>query len=73
MWIPPEIKDPVAYHHPTRKSIGYRGALRLRDGKFISHRAKKLNAESFPHFVRDLRSVSSHSGRKVEVISDNAS
>src|SRR5882757_796040 len=23
MWIPPEIRDPVVYHHPTRKSVGY--------------------------------------------------
>lgn len=73
MWIPAEIKDPVVYHHPTRKSIGYFGAVRLRDGKFMFHRAEKFNAESFFLFVRDLRSVSCHSGRKVEVILDNAS
>src|SRR5258707_696892 len=35
MWIPPEVKDPVLQHHPTRKSVGYFGAVRLRDGKFI--------------------------------------
>ncbi len=23
MWIPPETKDPIVYHHPTRKSVGY--------------------------------------------------
>ena len=32
MWVPPEIKDPVVYHHPTRKSVGYFAAVRLRDG-----------------------------------------
>src|SRR5438067_1748262 len=21
MWVPPETKDPIIYHHPTRKSI----------------------------------------------------
>ena len=31
MWIPPEIKDPVLLHAPTRKSVGYFGAVRLRD------------------------------------------
>ena len=72
MWIPAEIKDPVVYHHPTRKSVGYFGAVRLRDGKFMFHRAEKFNAESFFLFVRDLRLVSCHSGRKVEVILDNA-
>jgi hypothetical protein len=27
MWIAPEIKDPVLLHHPTRKSVGYFGAV----------------------------------------------
>ena len=35
MWIPPEIKDPVLLHAPTRKSVGYFGAVRLRDGRFV--------------------------------------
>jgi hypothetical protein len=30
MWIPPEIKDPVLLHAPTRKIVGYFGAVRLR-------------------------------------------
>ncbi len=34
MWVPPETKDPVLLHHPTRRSVGYFGAVRLRDGKF---------------------------------------
>src|SRR5580692_5918560 len=41
MWIPPEVKDPVLQHHPTRKSVGYFGAVRLRDGKFIFARELK--------------------------------
>src|ERR1700750_135644 len=41
MWVPPEVKDPVLQHHPTRKSVGYFGAVRLRDGKFIF--ARELN------------------------------
>ena len=35
MWVAPEIKDPVLLHHPTRKGIGYFGAVRIRDGKFV--------------------------------------
>src|SRR5215470_17590757 len=35
MWIPPETKDPVIYHQPTRRSVGYFGAVRLRDGSFF--------------------------------------
>ena len=23
MWVPPETKDPVLLHHPTRHSVGY--------------------------------------------------
>ena len=41
MWVPPEVKDPVLPHHPTRKSVAYFGAVRLRDGKFIF--ARELN------------------------------
>src|SRR3954451_5471823 len=34
MWVPPETRDPIVYHHPTRKSVGYFAAVRLRDGEF---------------------------------------
>ena len=30
MWIPAEEKDPVLFHPPTRKGVGYFGAVRLR-------------------------------------------
>ena len=33
MWVPPETQDPILLHHPGRKSVGYFGAVRLRDGK----------------------------------------
>ena len=29
MWVPPEARDPVLLHHPTRRGIGYFGAVRL--------------------------------------------
>jgi hypothetical protein len=35
MWVPPETQDPILLHHPTRRSVGYFGAVRLRDGKFF--------------------------------------
>ena len=38
MWVPPETKDPIVYHHPTRKSVGYFAAVRLRDGMFLFRR-----------------------------------
>ena len=73
VWIPPDMKDPVLYDHPTQKSIGYFGAVRLMDGKFMSHRAEEFDAETLFLFVRDLRTIKCHAGRRVELILDNAS
>src|SRR5713226_2532774 len=59
MWVPPETKDPIVYHHPTRKSVGYFGAVRLRDGKFFYRRENgKFNGESFWAFHKALRETS---------------
>jgi len=73
MWIPPECKDPVVLHHPTRKSVGYFGAVRLADGKFVFQRElSAFNADTFWIFMKKLRRISSHSGRRVIVLADNA-
>jgi transposase len=72
MWIPPETKDPVLLHHPTRRSVGYFGAVRLRDGKLLYRRETgSFNAETCFDFLRQLRFVSSRSGRRMVVITDN--
>ena len=56
MWVPPETKDPVLLHSPTRKSVGYYGAVRLRDGKFLYRReADKFNALTCWMFLQHLR------------------
>lgn len=73
MWIPPEIKDPVLLHHPGRKSVGYFGAVRLRDGKFVYKREQKnFNARTFFTFMKQLHSKATRSGRRIIVITDNA-
>lgn len=73
MWVPPEIKDPVLLHHPTRKSVGYFGAVRLRDGKFCFSREEgRFDAVTTWAFLRKLHAVSSRAGRRVAVIIDNA-
>jgi transposase len=73
MWVPPEEKDPVLLHHPTRKSGGYFGAVRLRDGKLVfQSEAGKVNALTFHAFLKRLRQASSRSGRRVVLIIDNA-
>jgi len=73
MWIPPEEKDPVLFHHPTRRSVGYFGAVRLRDGKFFCRREnEKFNGLTFHNFLKDLKRTSTRTGRRVIVIVDNA-
>jgi transposase len=73
MWVPPEDVDPVLLHHPTRKSVGYFGAVRLRDGKLVFQREeRKFNAVTFHTFLKHLRKASSRSGRRVAIIIDNA-
>ena len=65
MWIPPEIKDPVVRHFPGRKSVGYFGAVRLRDGLFVAMREPdKFNAQSFHNFMKKLLAVGSTEGVK---------
>lgn len=72
MWVPPEVKDPVLLHHPTRKSIGYFGAVRIRDGKFVySREIHRFDADTFFVFLKKLRRLSNRAGRRVVVILDN--
>ena len=73
MWIPPEEKDPVLLHHPTRKSIGYFGAVCLRNGRLVTRREdESFNGQTFWDFLRILREQSNSAGRKVVIIIDNA-
>lgn len=56
MSVPPETKDPVLLHHPIRRSVGYFGTVRLRDGKFrFCRETGKFNALTFFAFTRMLR------------------
>ena len=73
MWIPPEVKDPVLLYAPTRKSIGYFGAVRLRDGFFVYRRETgRFNADTFLSFLKQLYRASRAAGRRVVIIIDNA-
>ena len=59
MWVPPETKDPVLLHQPTRKSVGYYGAVRLRDGQFFFRRETgKFNAVTCWEFLKELCATS---------------
>jgi len=73
MWIAPEDADPVLPHHPTRKSVGYFGAVRLRDGRFLRRQESgKFNAETFWQFLLQLFEQSHSAGKRVILIVDNA-
>lgn len=73
MWVPPEVDDPVLPHYPTRRSVGYFGAVRLRDGKLTFRReADRFNARTFLEFMRSLKQIARRSGRPAVVITDNA-
>jgi transposase len=73
MWVPPEVKDPVLLHHPTRQSVGSFGAVRLRDGKFVfSRETNRFDAPTTWSFLDLLRQRSRRAGRAVALIIDNA-
>jgi transposase len=73
MWVPPEIKDPVCYHAPTRKSISFFGAVRLPDGKLVMSRPEGMfDAQTCWEFLRNLECRTRRTGRKTVVIADNA-
>lgn len=71
MWIPPEDRDPVLLHAPTRKSIGVFGAVCAEDGRLVVSRAEKFCNESF---LRFLGQIVRHKrkNRKMILILDNA-
>jgi transposase len=73
MWIPWEDDDPVVWHYPGRKSVGYFGAVRLRDGSGLFRKeAGMFDGMTFWNFLQPLRWFSGQSGRRVIVITDNA-
>jgi transposase len=73
MWVPWEESDPVVWHYPGRKSAGYFGAVRLRDGRGLFQKeAGMFEGATFWTFLQNLHSVSTQAGRRVIVISDNA-
>jgi len=73
MWVPPETRDPILLHHPTRQSVGYFGAVRLRDGLLVVRQERdQFNAVTCQAFLDQLDAASRKRGRQVVVIADNA-
>lgn len=71
MWVPPEDKDPVVFHAPTRKSIACFGAVSLRTGKFVRSMSIKFDAKTFEAFLKKLLRHRSR-GKKMVIVLDNA-
>ena len=71
MWVPPEDKDPVLLHAPTRKSVACFGAASLGAGKLVTAFEPKFNAESFERFLKTLLKHRSR-GKRLVLVLDNA-
>lgn len=71
MWVPPEDKDPVTWHAPTRKNAALFGAVNVLNGKFVYMIVPKFNALTFRIFLGKLLRHRKRS-RKMVVILDNA-
>jgi transposase len=71
MWVPPEDKDPVLLHAPTRKSVACFGAVSLRTGKLVTAFEPKFNAESFQRFLALLLTHRPHD-KRLALVLDNA-
>lgn len=65
---PPEIKDPVLLHAPTRKSVACFGAVSLRTGKFIRSLCATFTAATFETFLKTLLRHRSRDTRLVLVL-----
>ena len=63
----------MVWHYPGRKSVGYYGAVRLRDGKGVFRQEPGMfDGTTFGEFLRQLEIASRVEGRQVRVITDNA-
>ena len=71
MWIPPEVKDPVLSHAPTRKSMACFGAVSLETGKFAYSLCDTFDAKTFETFLKLLLRRRSR-GKRMVIVLDNA-
>lgn len=71
MWVPPEVRDPILLHAPTRKSIACFGAVNLSTGCFVRAVSPVFNAQTFAAFLRQLLRHR-RCGKRMVVVLDNA-
>ena len=71
MWVPPEVKDPILLHAPTRKSISLFGSVTATTGQLVTQMSKIFNAETFLRFLK--KNLMTHKrGKKIVLVLDNA-
>jgi transposase len=71
MWVPPETKDPIVLHAPTRKSLALFGAVNFHTGQLVTMFCPVFDAQTFGIFVRILLRHRRRGLRSVLVL-DNA-
>ena len=71
MWVPPEIKDPVLLHAPTRKSVACFGPVSVHTGTFVRSLCTTFNAATFGTLLKTLLRHRSRGTRMVLML-DNA-
>ena len=71
MWVPPEVKDPVLKHAPTRKSMACFGAVSLETGKFAYSLCETFDARTFEAFLKLLLRRRTQ-GKRMVIVLDNA-
>lgn len=71
MWIPPEIKDPVLQHAPTRKKQGVMGAVQVCTGTLVTRCEDTFNAATFQSFLEHMLHHRTP-GHMMVVVLDNA-
>ena len=71
MWVPPEDRDPVLLHAPTRRSVSVFGGVRIDTGRLLTTTSETFNAETFQEFLDYLLSRT-YRKREMHLILDNS-
>lgn len=71
MWVPPENKDPILRHAPTRKSMSVFGGVRIDTGRLLTRTSETFNAETFQEFL-DYLINRTYRKREMHLILDNS-
>jgi transposase len=71
MWVPPEDKDPILLHAPTRKSVACVGAATVRTGHLVTAVEPIFNGVCFLRFLIRLLNHRS-GGKRLVLVLDNA-